>query len=650
MSRIKKILKAVGITALILTGVLYLCLPLIMAQVIKATLKDQGFAQISVKVGYPGPRQGRISHLGFEFYDSGKRYALLFKDIRLSYRLEALWRGRIESLKVGAGRLEVEPTTLTMPPSATRLPLAGPWVMDVPVANLSLERFQVYYSSPRTEQADIVLSVDTQRQADSLQILVRQEPAGHQLKAVFRVTGQARLELYEDRKATQAVWVADLLSTPEGEDQVTVAGELLFRLDGLGRVISTWVKDVRGMGWSGTVAVKFSGSLPQALGGQADKLIRDIRLDAELDLDIGAARLSGVGKQLAIKGHGGLSLGRGVLQLVVDKGLVVSGQFDLPSANLSGSSSAPVAGTQKKTASLKVTRRIVGNVRELGGQYRLTLPATATVRIQDVLLDELFVPTIDLQLIDTAVIRFSPDGKVWQGGRVAVAVTAPRLVPNLAEMGTIDDLSLKARVILPRNETGLVAILDDVAWTQLGGRMTIKQYRFQDGHPSPPYRVDIQHLDLGKLVRLQQLSGVEASGILDGQFPIVSTQQGFIINDGGLTARPPGGVIRIQPAEEGGQDLGAANPLLEVAYEILENYHFDSLSAVINMDVSGNARTAARLSGRNPDMKGSPPTSLNFNLENNLFDLFRSLNFVANAANLLEDWVQQRSRSKKAHP
>lgn len=651
MSRIKKTLQTIVAIVFILTGVLYLCLPIITAQVIKTALKDQGFVQISVKVGYPGARQSRIPYLGFEFYDSGKRYALVLKDIRLSYRLRALWRGRIESLNIGAGSLAVGPTTLTLPASATRLPLAGPWVTDIPVAHLSLNRFQIYYSYPKTEQADIVLSADMQHQASSLRIRVRQEPAGPHIKMDLYAAGQTRLELYENSAASQPVWVVDLLSTPiQGENRVALSGELLFQLGGLGRVMSTWVKDVRGMGWSGSVVMKLNGSVPRTLSGPPADLIHDIHLNVELELDVTAAQLFGVGKRLAMKGHGGLSLERGVLQLVADEGLVVSGQFELPSINPSGSSSAPVTGIQKKPASLKVTHRIVGNVRKIEGQYHLTLPGTAALRIQDVLLDELFVPTIDLRLINTAAIRFSADDGAWRGGRIAVAVTVPRLVPNLAEMGTIDDLTLKARIILPQNKTGLVAILDNVAWTQLGGRMTIKQYQFRDGRPSPPYRIDIQHLDLGKLVKLQQLSGVEASGVLDGHFPIVITQQGFIIDDGRLSARPPGGVIRIQPTAEGGQDLGLSNPFLGMTYKVLENYHFNSLSSAITMDVNGDAHIIARLSGRNPDMKGSPPTHLNLNLESNLFDLFRSLNIVANGANLLEGWARKRNRSKKTQP
>ena len=489
-----------------------------------------------------------------------------------------------------------------------------------------------------------------QRQVDSLLIRVRQEPDGQQLKVALQATGQTRLELYEDRRATQAAWVADFISTPREGNQVALAGEVLFRLDGLGRLVSTWAKDVRDMGWSGSVAVKFNGSLPRVLEGRTNDLIHNIRLDAELELDVTAVHLYDVGKQLAIKGHAGLSLERGALQFVVNRGLMVSGQFELPSVNPSGPSSAPVARTQKKTTSLKVTRRLVGNVRKVGDQYLLALPATTEFKIQDVLLDELYLPTIDIRLINRAVTRFNPVKNEWRGGRFAVAVTVPRLVPNLAEMGTIDDLTLEARVILPHNKTGLVVILDDVVWTQLGGRMTIKQYRFQDGQPSPPYRVDIQHLDLGKLVKLQQLSGVVASGFLDGQFPILTTQQGIIINGGGLSARAPGGVIRVLPTEDGGQALSQSNPLLGMTYKILENYHFDSLSAVINMDAIGNAHITARLSGRNPEMKGSPPTRLNLNLENNLFDLFRSLNIVANAANLLERWAQKRNRPKKTQP
>ncbi|HEC12342.1 MAG TPA: hypothetical protein ENI80_03690 [Acidiferrobacteraceae bacterium] len=646
MSRTKKTLKVIVITAFILVGVLYLFLPLITAQVVKAILKDQGFAQISVKAGYPGTRQGRISHLGFEFYDSGKRYSLLLKDIRLSYHLETLWRGRIESLKVGAGRLDVEPTTLTMPTRAARLPWAGPWVTDIPVAKLSLKEFQVYYSYPKTEQADMVLSVDVQRQVDSLQVLVRQEPAGHQLKAMFQATGQMRLELYENRKATQAVWVADLLSTPREKDRVALTGELLFRLGGLGRVISTWVKDVPGMGWSGTVAVKFNASLPQILEGQSDDFIHDVRLNTEWELNASAAQLFNAGKQLAIKGHVGLSLERGAIQFVADKGLVVSGQFELPSVNPSGSSSVSATGIQKQT-SLETTHRVVGNVREVDGQYNLDLLETAALKIRDVLLDEVFVPTVNLQLIDKAVVRYSPADDAWRGGRFAIAVRVPRLVPNLAEMGSIDDLTFKARVILPQNEAGLVAILDDVAWTQLGGRLSIKQYRYQDGYPSPPYTIDIQHLDLAKLVKLQPQFGMEASGYLDGQLPIITTRQGVTINGGRLRARPPGGVIRLQPPEGGAKRLGASSLGLEISYKIFENYRYDSLTAAIKMSADGTANTFAHVKGRNPDAKEYPPIELNLNLENNVFDLVRSMNYVANLTDYLEGAVRQYYSSKE---
>lgn len=90
-----------------------------------------------------------------------------------------------------------------------------------------------------------------------------------------------------------------------------------------------------------------------------------------------------------------------------------------------------------------------------------------------------------------------------------------------------------------------------------GARITSAGLRFDGTSPEPAFAVNVEHLDLQQLLQVEQHKGLEGTGVLDGVIPVILTSAGVKVQDGRLEARPPGGVIRYQPAPDTAQGVAS---------------------------------------------------------------------------------------------
>lgn len=162
--------------------------------------------------------------------------------------------------------------------------------------------------------------------------------------------------------------------------------------------------------------------------------------------------------------------------------------------------------------------------------------------------------------------------------------------------------------------------------------------------PEPEIKTDVilEALDLDAVLSLERQEGLSGKGQLSGQFPLRYGAEGLSINDGSLYGLEPGGEIRFQPSA-GIAQYAATNAGLSLALNALENFQYDTLDIKLNYTPDGTALLNTRLKGHNPDWNQGHPVDFTINIEENIPDLIKTLQF----ADQLTEKLEKRYRDQR---
>jgi hypothetical protein len=153
--------------------------------------------------------------------------------------------------------------------------------------------------------------------------------------------------------------------------------------------------------------------------------------------------------------------------------------------------------------------------------------------------------------------------------------------------------------------------------------------------------VQLNGIPLQKLLDLQGVKKIFATGSVRGRVPVVLDGDSFSIPDGGMDSERSGQIIYSSTPEE----RATANAGMRMTYEALGNFLYSSLISSITMTPDGNSRITLQLKGHNPDFQDGRPVNLNLNIEQNLLDLFRSLAISSGIEEAIsEKALQQRKK------
>src|SRR5262249_820795 len=153
--------------------------------------------------------------------------------------------------------------------------------------------------------------------------------------------------------------------------------------------------------------------------------------------------------------------------------------------------------------------------------------------------------------------------------------------------------------------------------------------------------VKAEQLDLQQLLHLEQQKGMEGTGVLDGVIPVILTQTGVQVHDGMLEARPPGGVLRYQPALEAPHETVPADLHLSLVLQALSNFHYNVLKFGIQYE-DGTLNLTAKLEGKNPNWQQGRPVHFNLTVQENVPALLKSLRVVQGIEQSLQERLQRR--------
>jgi len=157
---------------------------------------------------------------------------------------------------------------------------------------------------------------------------------------------------------------------------------------------------------------------------------------------------------------------------------------------------------------------------------------------------------------------------------------------------------------------------------------------------NPPYKASfsIRNFDLAKLLSVEQQKGLQGTGTLNGTLPVTITSGGVAVEDGVVEAQPPGGVIRYATTPESSKIISESDSHLHLVAQALNNFHYTLLRVSVIYAESGTLFLSARLEGRNPDLKKSPPIHFNLTVQEHVPTLLKSLRLIED----IHDAVQKK--------
>lgn len=160
----------------------------------------------------------------------------------------------------------------------------------------------------------------------------------------------------------------------------------------------------------------------------------------------------------------------------------------------------------------------------------------------------------------------------------------------------------------------------------LGGQVTApSNSSWSIGAPENRVTLNFSDIDLEQLLKLHPQRQVAGTGVIDGTIPMTVDAKGLSITGGTLHSRPPGGVLRYLGKPPTADQLGEGGQTVGVVAQALSNYHYTRMELELNYTPDGNAVIQATLQGSNPDFQSGRAINLNLKLEENLLELYRSL-------------------------
>jgi hypothetical protein len=125
---------------------------------------------------------------------------------------------------------------------------------------------------------------------------------------------------------------------------------------------------------------------------------------------------------------------------------------------------------------------------------------------------------------------------------------------------------------------------------------------------------------------------------MNGTLPVTVTSEGATVEDGVLEAQPPGGIIRYASMPESSKLISESDSHLRLVAQALNNFHYRLLRVGVEYAENGTLDLSARLEGRNPDLKNSPPIHFNLTVQEHVPTLLKSLRLLQD----VEDAVQKK--------
>jgi hypothetical protein len=244
-------------------------------------------------------------------------------------------------------------------------------------------------------------------------------------------------------------------------------------------------------------------------------------------------------------------------------------------------------------------------------QNQWTITGTATQTLNDIsgYLGDLAFVDLDFQHTLDILAPFN-----WVSSKPATLTLAT------FDVGVpITDISLRLNVDSKKREI----TFGDVTSHLFGGTISSRDFTYSATEETHLMTIDLDAIDIEEIMNLAGYDDIQANGIINGQLPIILTEQGISVDAGQMSAQSPGGVIRYKPTAD--IPLTDGNSSMKLVTEALQHYQYDTMLADVRYTKEGDLALKIKMQGQNPDLNNGQRINLNLNIEDNIPMLLRSL-------------------------
>ncbi len=212
--------------------------------------------------------------------------------------------------------------------------------------------------------------------------------------------------------------------------------------------------------------------------------------------------------------------------------------------------------------------------------------------------------------------HISLDGLLPPSTRPGQEIAVRRVDPALP----LEDVAVRFRV----EPAALPRLRIEAAGAKFaGGRLSLAETLFDPARPRNDFTIAVEDIDLGLLLGLLKMEDLSGTGRLSGAIPVTLAGGAVTIENGRLAAREPG-VLRVR-SQAAAAALGGAGEQVALMLSALEDFHYEALSATLDMAAGGDAATMIRMKGNNPAVLDGYPFAINVGLSGNLARILEAL-------------------------
>lgn len=211
---------------------------------------------------------------------------------------------------------------------------------------------------------------------------------------------------------------------------------------------------------------------------------------------------------------------------------------------------------------------------------------------------------------------------------VAMVQPASILVTSMRSGLEVSNLAALYQIRWPLADTLPVIDIKDFECDVLGGKITNPSLVVDLGKPPFPTIFFLHNLDLAKVLSVEQQRGLHGTGTLNGTVPVTFTSTGVVVKDGLVAAQPPGGILRYISEADSSTDVSESGRHLQLVEQALNNFHYTLLRVGLKYEETGMLDLSARIEGKNPDLKNTPPIHFNLTVQEHIPTLLKSLRLV----------------------
>ncbi|MDC8449491.1 MAG: YdbH domain-containing protein [Nitrospira sp.] len=239
---------------------------------------------------------------------------------------------------------------------------------------------------------------------------------------------------------------------------------------------------------------------------------------------------------------------------------------------------------------------------------------------------------------DSIVKGLSTTMVVHAQGLESIAMTQPASIFIAAVQSGVDFANLTASYQMRWKLADDLPTVDirDFQCEVFGGTISNPGSVLDLAKPSVTTTFSLQNLDLARILSVEQQQGLQGTGALNGTLPVTFTSDGIVVQDGLIEAQPPGGIIRYASTPESAKMLSESDRQLELVAQALNNFQYSLLRVGVKYGETGMLDLNARLEGRNPELRNTPPIHFNLTVQEHIPTLLKSLRLVEDINGTIE--------------